>query len=472
MKKLICMGFLLLMLTGCAKQQAPVPDPEPAPPPAQEEALPPVQSEPAPTPEPEIIPDPPKVEAPQLPELPYPVYCWGDTAVSKDGTVLLQVPDHILELTFDAVSGKPAGILSAPANISWNSLYDGFYTLDGTPVLTDMGMPYFRCFGDLCWYGVPGEYTVQRLSDGTVLEDNLYTVLPVGDCLALQAGYWNDRCKLVDETGQTVLELDRGFRLTAVYKDHGSSYLAMTSAVDGTTSLLSTKGTPVLNEFYKEITDVTLGCAIVWDGAGFQAVSLTTGESVFSWNQAFTLLPDGAIAETNLGSILVDRQGNRLDDRLLDNSPLIYDWNGDGTPEYLLTNTMQDVYSTLVLAPDGTELGTIPMHTISVHALSPTTLAYAEPTGTGALLFEAHLVDLQTGTDTVLTAGKNLYVQPITTSGGQMLLCITDEDSQLFLNDGTPARDDLGICTYLGGDVFACTEGLRCLDGTWLYKPE
>ena len=471
MKKLLPLLALLLVLAACAKPQTSAPEPESEPETAP--VVTPVQEEPEPEPAApeEAKAEEPVEEDPALPDLPYPVYCWGNTAVSRDGTVILQVPDHTLELCFDEVTGKPAGILSTPSNISWSTLYDGFYALDGTPVLTEVGMPYFRCYGDLGWYGILGEYTVLRLSDGTMLRDGLQAVEPAGDYLALQPNYWNDRCVLVDKTGQTVLELDRGFELSMVYQDRGSAYLAMSNALDGTMNLVNTKGETMLDRFYDEVADVSQGCAIVRDGSQYRAIDLATGAVEFTWDQLFTLLPEGVLAGTSQGTMLADRQGNRLYSRLL-NSPYVYDWDGDGDPEYILASTMQDAYTVLVLVPDGTELASVPDHLVPLRSLSPTSLAYTTSTGTEAMCFEAHLVDLQTGSDTVLTSGKNLYAQFITTSGGQMLLCTMEDDALLFLNDGTPARTDLGPCTYLGGDVFACEEGLRCLDGSWLYRPE
>ena len=79
---------------------------------------------------------------------------------------------------------------------------------------------------------------------------------------------------------------------------------------------------------------------------------------------------------------------------------------------------------------------------------------------------------METGEDVLLAEGPHLFLKRIETSGGSMLRCKVDGTTQLFLNDGTPVWTYPGSCTYLGGDVFSTDEGLRCLDGSWLYRPE
>ena len=95
MKKILLLLTFLLALTGCVRQEPPAPEPEPVPEPAPIVTPAPVEPERIPEPEPEPIPEEPVMEEPQLPDLPYPVYCWGDTAVSSDGTVILQVPEQV-----------------------------------------------------------------------------------------------------------------------------------------------------------------------------------------------------------------------------------------------------------------------------------------------------------------------------------------------------------------------------------------
>ena len=473
MKKILLLLALLLALTGCVRQEPPAPEPEPVPEPAPIVTPAPVEPEPAPEPEP--TPEEPPIAEPRFPDLPYPAYCWGDTAVSSDGTVILQVPDHTLELVFDAVSGKPAGFLAQPAQISM-ILYTAFYGLDGQPILTDTPLAGFHTTGNLCWYFADSGYTLLRLSDGTVVAEGLKTVEPAGDVLIMQSNFWNSPCVLVDRmTGETVRELDRGFTLSRVYRDGSSLYLAMESTVDGKVTLIDLQGQPRLDDFHDAILSVTQGCAVVYDSENgtrtYSAVDLETGTVLFRRNQPFHLLPDSILANLDVGAQLLDRQGQPLNEKIFG---IAYpcDADSDGDSDLILGSPLKDSDTTIVMLPDGTELASIPTSERYVSPITPTQIIYCVFTGADALQQEVHLLDLDKGTDMLLVTDSSFTMQPITTSGGQMLLCTTEEGTRLFLNDGTPARDDLGPCTYLGGDVFACDEGLRCLDGSWLYRPE
>ena len=474
MKKILLLLALLLALTGCVRQEPPAPEPEPVPEPAPIVTPAPVEPEPAPEPEP--TPEEPPIAEPRLPDLPYPAYCWGDTAVSRDGTVILQVPDHTLELVFDAVSGKPAGFLAQPAQISM-ILYTAFYGLDGQPILTDTPLAGFHTTGNLCWYFADGGYTLLRLSDGTVVADGLKTVEPAGDVLVTKSNFWNSPCVLVDRmTGETVRELDRGFTLSLVYRDGSNLYLAMESTVDGKMTLIDLQGQPRLDDFHEGIYDVSQGHAVVLDRENsrtvFRAVNLRTGEAILQRDLAFQMLPDGMLAYTGTGCQLLDRQGLPLNSRTMDDAAP-YDWDSDGDPELILGSVLQDgVYSTVLLTPDGTELAVLPTESHYVTPLSPTKIAYSVFTGGEALRQEARLLDLDNSTDILLTTGSWALVQPIETSGGRMILCEGTDFRQVFLNDGTPVIPDLDTGHYLGGDVFSTDEGLRCLDGSWLYRPE
>jgi len=127
----------------------------------------------------------------------------------------------------------------------------------------------------------------------------------------------------------------------------------------------------------------------------------------------------------------------------------------------------------VLLNPDGTEIAELPAEQWQdVMPLSPTTLAYTIYSGNGPLYEEVRYRDLETGEDVLLTEGPRPFLERIETTGGSMLRCEVDGTTLLFLNDGTPVWTYPGYCHYLGGDVFSCNEGLRCLDGSWLYKPK
>ena len=204
-------------------------------------------------------------------------------------------------------------------------------------------------------------------------------------------------------------------------------------------------------------------------------IDLDSQEVVFRTEHTgyLELLPHSLLTEKEKLFYLIDYQGNSLYGTPLEGFT-IYDWKQDGEPEYLLGTVLrEDSYHAVVLTPDGTEIAELPAEQWQdVEPLSPTTLAYTVYTGEGALHQRAFFRNLETGEEIVLAEGSNIFVRQIETSGGHMIRCEVDGQMLLFLNDGTPARDDLGICTYLGGDVFSCEEGLRCLDGSWLYRPE
>ena len=463
MKKLILFCVLLLALTGCRQEAVPAPS-EPEPPAVET----PVQPEPTPeVPEQVTTETPPEAppqeeEVPTLPTLPQPVYCWYDTAVAADGAVLLQVPEHLLSLVRDSVTGELRGILSSPINISWAAAYDGFYDLSGQPILTEQGLLGFQCFGDLFWQDLPGAITVQRFSDQSEVDSGLAAVRAAGPYLALQPSFWNASCRLVNETGETVLELERGFRLEQVFTDGGQTWLAM--AKDGQVNLVDLEGNALLGRFYHEILCVAQGCAVVRDGTTWLAVDLSDGEIVFQWNNPFVLTKNGVLAQTGQGHQLLDRQGRPLSDLILTDAYVFED---------LILGQVQtgDAKETLLLSSAGTLLAELPTALMHVRPLTGSLVFYAVVTGEDYYEQQGYLVDLATGRETLLTTNSQLQTELIQTSGGPLLLCRNGEGADLFLSDGTAAREDLPPCSY-EADIFSCGEGLFCLDGQWLYQPD
>ena len=478
MKRFCLILVWILLLAGCAGRTPPQPEPEPTSPPAQTQVPVPTQqpeaiADPAPiTVEPLPEPELPAVEEPALPDLPYPAYCWGNTAVSGNGSVILQVPDHTLSLCFDAVTGKPAGILAQSDRVS-QDLPTAYYSLDGSPLLTDTPLAGFQTTGDLYWYLQEGGWTLRRFSDGAILADSLRTIEPVGTRLLTQAMFWNAPCVLLDpDTAEPVLELPRGFQLYRLFQDGNDLYLALESVVDGTRTLVDWEGRPRLDGFHEIISSAAFGRAVTVDRIDgqlcYSVVDLQAGAVLLREQQPVELLEHALLVTRDGGRRLVDLQGQPLSDHTMHHaSPC--DLDADGRPELIVGTILRDgSYSTVLLLPDGTELAVLPTEDTYVFPLSTTKFVYAVFTGEAALQQQLRLLDLDRDTDIPLSTETLPQPQLIETSGGQMILC----GGRLFLNDGTPARTDLGSCRYLGGDVFACTEGLRCLDGTWLYRPD
>ena len=243
--------------------------------------------------------------------------------------------------------------------------------------------------------------------------------------------------------------------------------------------MIDQTGRSLLDVYPYEVYDVQYHRAIV---RGFengqyvkQVIDLDTQEILFQTEHNVYLLPlpHSLLLEREGLFHLIDYRGNSLFDTPMQDFT-IYDWKQDGTPEYIMATILrEDRQCAVVLTPDGTEIAELPAERWQdVEPLSPTTLVYTVYTGEAALHQRAFFRNLETGEETILAEGTGLFVRQIETSGGHMIRCEVGGKLLLFLNDGTPARDDLGVCTYIGGDVFSCAEGLRCLDGSWLYRPE
>lgn len=476
MKRVYLMFVFLLLLAGCAKQVSPAPVPEPEAPPVQAEVQIP-EPQPEAPPEPEPAPEVPVTEeSPKRPVLPEPVYCWNDTAVSGDGTVLLQIPEHRLELCRDAVSGETRGIL-AVFGAGIGRQYTGLYDLTGQPIITDTVFYDCGAVGNLFWYGSRYDYTLLRLTDGEILAQGLKEVYAYKDRAVLIPTFRYGCVTMLDsKTGEEAANLESGFQISrAIYKNGVIAALAAEGPDSGKQNLITPDGAPMLNAFYNQIYDVQSGCAIVevFENGGYvrKAVDLQTQQIVFQSVSSFELLPQSALVETENGFRLVDFQGTTLYDTPL-KSFTVYEWGN--VPTYLIGTALKDgTFCTVVLMPDGTEIAQLPAEQwTNVTLLGPTALAYTVYSGEGALHQKAYFRNLDTGEEILLAEGSDVLVRQIETSGGKMIRCEADGNLLLFLNDGTPARDDLGPAWYLGGDVFHCEEGLRCLDGSWLYRPE
>ena len=240
MKKLTFVLCLLLVLTACG-QQAPS-EPSPAPAESQQEQvqvpeasapaeqpeepadssdIPAADPEPAPAPEAEAEEEPqqesntpePQTEAPAGPamDLPREIYCYEDTVVDKHGKVLFQVPGTMVREMYDQNTGKVRAVAAVSLQ-TYNVI--AVYNLDGT-VLAD-GLTSRTCgiFGDLFWFDQMGLSHVYRISDGQMLYEDLELVQAVDDYLVLQSGFWLSPCTLLDQHGDVVRELERGFHLT------------------------------------------------------------------------------------------------------------------------------------------------------------------------------------------------------------------------------------------------------------------
>lgn len=480
MKKLLLVFTLVLLLTGCGKtQQSPAPEQPPKEPDTS------ISSSEAPA---EV---PVADETPQSPDEPAvaaqtAAFLWNDTALAKDGTVVLQVPEHRLQFLMDEITRKPRYLLALDEDGAVALLY----TLDGT-FLQELDDPSFFLAGSLSWSGFYGNQQLTRFPDGEVLADGLRSVFPVGDQLALIPTFQRSSISFWDpQTGTETCQLDAGFLLAdPTFLWSGSGYLPVTSPIGDGINLVDSQGTPLLGSFVYDIIDVCYGYAIVQPeetSTMYALMDLSTrqvlSQTVFGSARSFVPLPSSAlICQTDRQWILVDWQGNRLFDEVFTDCPIVFE--ADGTPQYLVGQVLRGTqFIPVILTPTGTVLGELPGDPLEIGPVSSRYLLYTTSTGSQQI---AYLRDLETGTDTLLAKGSRIVlgglqasgdgtshcVMQIETSGGHMFTLRVDGQMQLFLNDGTPGRLDLGEAEYLGSDVFSTATGLRCLDGSWLYQP-
>lgn len=477
MKKLALL-LMLLALTGCTGVEEPVAV-EPAPPVAeavQEEA--PAQPE-----KPEEAAHAP--EAPEeIPEEPEPApsqaaYLYKDAAVAEDGSVVLRLPEHTLRMVRDALTDQPRYLLS----VDGEGTPDGLYALDGTELRTQE-LEGFSAAGDLVWYRSGSGYSVLRVSDGEILAEGLEQVRMVGGRAALIPAFRLENIVFLDPmTGEETGRLERGFTCAEVTLTT-DAYLPVRSPDGAAVNLVDSEGTPRLQEFAAELYDVCFGYAIAGNGGSQRVViELSSQREVYRDDREFVLLP---------GSVLVCRrerqwqlqswQGETLYGEVFIDRPIVYEQ--DGVPQYLVGQVLRGTeFIPVIVRPDGTVLGELPADPAQLGLASAEAVTYVLETGRGE---EAHLYLLETGEDVLLARGGEILlsaglernpaeyeqVRRIETSGGRLYVLTVDGTLRLYLNDGTPARQDLGAATYLGGDVFRTETGLRRLDGSWVFSAE
>jgi len=484
MKKMCVLLSALLLLTGCANRSPDVPETpgiteeplfvsdassrEPSVP--QAEPNPDVPAEQTPVDPPEETPaQTPDVETPEqepfrtdLPNLPLPVYCYEDTAVGADGTILLHLPEHRLEVLTDT-AGAPRGILAR-----YERQLTALYDLSGNLLLDDLSGITCHCSGDLFWYGGPGSTTLVRLSDRQVLREKLGAVYAAGSHVFLQPAYWNSPCVILDETGNEIRTLDRGFQLNYSYHDVSGDYVIM-EARDGTEMLVDKDGTTLLPDFCYQVLAISQGCAVVLQGEECQLVDLATQTILFRYDRPFTWLGSTILtAGQNDTLTLMDLQGNVL---LQAAAGTVADPDGNGVADYLVCSVLDgNNYLTQIYATNGTLLQTLDCSFYDITPLTNTLVMQTKPYGAGPKQ-QGWLVDLQNGTETRLHSGTFLNAQPVFTSEGLYILIGSEEQYVLMRPDRTEAFH-CDSCTYVGGDVFRCSkdgqEGLMTLNGSWL----
>ena len=465
MKRLMLLLVLLLFLTGCVSR----PDAVPTESGAGTETELPASVTPQPentVPEDTEPPTPPEETAPETEyaaplSLPWSVYCYEDTAISADGTILLQLPGYQLTTLLDFATGLPRGIL-ALKELQITALYD----LSGALWLDNLSGTFAGCTGDLFWHGAFGSQTLVRLSNGKVLYENLSLIRTAESYVIIQPAFWNSPCVLLDSYGNEVQTLDRGFRLTAVYPDNGTAFLSM-EAKNGSRMLIDTQGQTRLPAFCLEVLSVSNQCAVILQGTEYQLIDLQTQDILFRHDQEFSYF-DGTILTTDSqhGVTLMDLQGNTLL-QMTEATPA--DPNGDGIPDLILGAQIADEhYQTLVLKPDGTSVLTLDAAPRMVLPLSDTFVFRIETVGAG-MLQEGFLVNLETGEEMRVVTGPMVSAASIMTSEGLLFLVSSQNGGRLLRPDGM----ELFSCArtrYIGGDVFFCEdEGLRAWDGSWLW---
>lgn len=480
MKQLFLLLLALLTLTGCTSTQAPV-DQDETPTEAVSESMVEV-----PNSEPEPIPatSQPKEEPAPVPQ--NAAFLWRDTAVSADGSVVLQIQGCSLRFLCDEITGAPQWIVSRDENGDWVNLY----ALDGTP-MDDFQCPQGHLAGTLSWSDFYGNVCIRHFPDGEVVSEGLRAVIPVGDQLALIPNFQYGSIVFLDpQTGTETLRLESGFQLAEpTFLWSGSGYLPVTAPSGDGMNLIDSNGTPLLPSFYSDIIDLCYGYAIVQPEAGssrYVVIDLSTkqelSQTVFNQNQEFLALPHAALlCEGERKWKLVDWQGTPLFSETFWDRPIVYEENG--IPQYLVGQILRGTaFIPVILRPDGTVLGELPADPSLIELASSAAITYTIPAGSNQ---EAHLYILETGEDLVLTQGGSIVlsasmdlgtgdfvqVRQIETSGGHMFPITVDNRLCLFLNDGSPGRQDLGRADYLGHDVFSTEDGLRNLDGQWFYRP-
>lgn len=496
MKKLIFALCLLLTLSACAPatpspsesvppfsgDAAPVPE-QPVQPedttaekpmkPAPEDAVPSGQDTPeAPA---EAVPEEPEQTTPpaestsvpdDLPELPQPVYCYDSKVISSKGQVILDASEHHPLLLRDAADQqvRAIGLQDEGGNLI------RLCGLNGQPLLEDLYTTEYGILGDLFWYRTQDLYQVVRMSDGTVLYQELELVLPVDGLLAVQPMFWMTRCEMLNGDGQVVRELPSGYHLKQLLPTTPKPSLLLEDRF-GKQTVADLEGRPCFDRTFDAVLTAAGTHVKVRDGSTWMAVDLTSGKTVYRRNSDFLLFPGSVMVETGTrGEMsLFSFQG-----RQLYGSPLLYPdaLNGSWITASRPTN---DTYSTVILDQQGTELLVLPAEATCLSALSPNLLFYAHFLGEDTISQKGVLRDMESGRETILMEGRYLKAEKLDTTDEPLILCrgvALDGTpiSHLFTMKGKELLSDVTLLDYAGGDVFVTDKGLICLDGTWLYR--
>lgn len=490
MKKLMFALCLLLTLSACG-QTTPTPE-NPAPsvpqeevsvpePPAQpvepqaEVPAPPAEENPTDTPADETQPEvPEEPSVPDLPPLPQPVYTYGSTAVDDHGQILLEEPGFDLRVIFDAHTKQARAIAAIePTRSTIQRLYD----LSGSVLLDNLNASQCAIMGDLFWCESQGMFRLMRLSDGTTLQKNVDQIEVIGNQLAVQPAYWLSGCSILDETGATVTKLPTEFYLKAVYQNPKKTYLVMGDH-DGQQTVMDLEGTTYLGRSYDEVADIVGQHALVRNGSQWLAVDLATGKVLYQNSSPFTLLPEGALvaAGANGRQKLVNFQGQPLyDSELME--PQLLDLNEDGLPDWIAAVQVKNLaYTSVILDTNGQELLSLPDEAAFLTPISPELVFAVSFTGKSSMSQEGTLYDLKTGSTSLLIGGVSISAAPVKVGDQTLIFCRSLNETnrtpmtRLFTTEAQEMLKDVVLTDYQGGDVFTTTNGLICLDGTWLYK--
>ena len=476
MKKLMFALCLLLTLSACGQVS---PSPEiPAPPtavddtsvpeqPAQPEE--PSEQTPAPSTETEDAPvdaEQPEEPADSLPPLPQPVYTYGSTAVNDQGQVILETPDYHLHVLTDAATGKARVI----ARTDDNGLVSQLYDRNGQLLLDDLSTDNCGVLGDLFWYQSQDAYHVLRLSDGSIVYQDLALALPVDGLLAVQPMPWMTRCTMLDGSGEIVRELEPGSHLKNIFQSDGKTYLLLEDRF-GKQTVATPEGKPYFDFVYDEVISVAGTYAQVRNGETWMVLDFNSGKSVCSRTSPFYLLPGSILAQTGSRGEwqLLNFQG-----KLLYSTPLM---NPTPLGEHLLAaaRPIDDIYTTVLLDEQGKELLALPTEAPFLTSLTPELLFYSVFGDDQGQYQKGILRDMTTGEETLLLEGKYLKAELVETTDGELIFCrgVSQEGapiSHLFTLEGKEVLSDVTVLDYHGGDVFETEQGLICLDGTWLYQ--
>ncbi|MBP3633280.1 MAG: DUF5046 domain-containing protein [Oscillospiraceae bacterium] len=461
MKKLIWI-LALLLLAGCSRGE----------------------TEPLNTP----LPEQPPVEQPSGN-----VYLYMDDnrylAVDDGGNVVMEVTDGQLSILRrdEKIIGyavkRSDGIVTdeygwAQPEKTWNDLYD-----ENFEFLYSLPLSYVALEHDLIsgWNPNTGTSQVYRLSDGTLLYDDIYAFYELGEYCYVNQDDWNAPGMFLDGQGNTIAQVPQDCTTGGSVLDQ--YMVVIKNELHG---LIAPDGTLALPFAYHELRSGQLGCVFARDDSGWHAIEVSTGKEVFSSpTPILKLFSETAIVEDESGDAyqMVDYSGNALmDERFIwVNS---YDTDDDGTPE-LLEAPLYEQDGNILFSPDGTVLylsntessymvmdeNTVVLTIIPQNSVD-------DPSG-----YLRYLLDPISGTQTLLPeTSADAFYSPLYTEFGREHGLISRGGSNelgwyrtdILDTDGTVLLEGLQDMIYRGDGVFQCsrgfTSGLLRLDGTWLYE--